>query len=137
MKFLFALQGASNNGKSTTLRMLIAEVAKLYSDGGLTILAPGKRDLKVLFKSLRGLKVGIETRGDPGSRLKVSLSDFQRIGCDIIFCSCRTRGSTTLWVRRLSPDYTVVFVQQKRVPSKAQKASNRGMMKSLMKIAGI
>lgn len=53
---------------------------------------PNKQDLKVLIH-YRDITIGLESQGDPGSRLVTSITDFvKELSCDIIICACRTRG---------------------------------------------
>lgn len=58
------------------------------------------------------LVVGIESQGDPKSRLEKTLPAFAEAKCDIIFCACRTRGMTVRWVNALSATYSICFVPQ-------------------------
>lgn len=49
-------------------------------------------DLKVLIY-YRDVTIGLESRGDPNSRLVNSIDEFvNQYGCDIIICACRTKG---------------------------------------------
>ena len=96
----------------------------------------GRNDLKVLIHGVNGKLVGIETQGDPNSRLKESLSYFLAEKCDIIFCACRTSGMTVTWVNDHSAKHKVQFVPQTRVASGQPKA-NAAMAAYLIKVAGL
>ena len=80
--------------------------------------------------------MGIESQGDPSSRLRQSLSAFVAAKCDIIFCACRTSGMTVGWVNSLSPGYSIHFVTQTRVANN-HGASNAATAALLMQQAGI
>lgn len=55
IKALYALQGASAPGKSSTLNILIDELGKKYPDAKKRIINPGRgRDQKVIFEDLNG-----------------------------------------------------------------------------------
>lgn len=41
--------------------------------------------MKVIISGVKGQIVGIETQGDPNSRLQDSLEDFLNASCDVIF----------------------------------------------------
>nr|WP_314781798.1 hypothetical protein [uncultured Treponema sp.] len=115
MKALYALQGVSKKGKSSTLNILIDELAKKYPNATKRILIPGRgRDQQVIFYNLNGHIIGIETQGDPNSRLPQSLKDFATAQCDIIFCACRTSGSTVDAIQNFAKQYsyTVNIIKQ-------------------------
>lgn len=52
-----------------------------------------KVDITIVI-TINGKKVGIETQGDPNSRLGASLKHFIKIGCEVIICASRSYGST-------------------------------------------
>lgn len=52
-----------------------------------------KVDITIVI-TINGKKVGIETQGDPNSRLGASLKHFIEIGCKVIICASRSYGST-------------------------------------------
>lgn len=88
---LHVLQGRKNTGKTTTLNYLINELDSRYPNTMKVLALGGKGDIndkKVIFDDVKGLKIGIETYGDPDSRLLESLEYFATQGCDIIFCAC-------------------------------------------------
>lgn len=136
MPNLFALQGPGNCGKSTTLIYLHQALQAKYPAVTTQVLHHGTRDITVIMDGVNGLKVGIESQGDPGSRLLQSLTTFATAKCDIIFCACRTSGMTVGWVNSLAHAYTIHFVTKNRAANNLR-ASNAGSAASLMKKAGI
>jgi hypothetical protein len=92
MKTILTLRGAGNRGKSTTLGMLI-EMIKVEYAGVTFEEAKFKVDITMVI-TINGKKVGIETQGDPNSRLGASLKRFIKIGCKVIICASRSYGST-------------------------------------------
>lgn len=56
--------------------------------------------------------IGIESQGDPGSRLKVSLDIFVKMDCDIILCVTRTKESTVDFVKELEPEYKINWIKK-------------------------
>lgn len=136
MPELFALQGPGSCGKSTTLINLYNAVRSKYPAATVQILHNGAADIAIVMTGVNGLVVGIESQGDPSSRLQNTLSTFAGAQCDIIFCACRTRGMTVGWVNALSSQYNIHFVQQKQVTSNYA-ATNSAMAASLMQQAGI
>jgi hypothetical protein len=49
--------------------------------------------------------MGIESQGDPNSRIFKSLPFFVNKECDIILCACRNRGETVWEVEKLHKDF--------------------------------
>ena len=81
-----------------------------------------KQDLKVLIQ-YRGVKIGLESQGDPGSRLVNSIDDFvNQYECDIIICACRTKGKDARTIKRLcKPNY--IFMPAPHMVVKKQDVS--------------
>lgn len=81
MRKIIALWGAKNVGKSTVISKVYNLLLALYPDAeveeGYRI---NKFDIKVVF-TINGVKIGIESQGDPGGRLPDSLQEFVKKGC--------------------------------------------------------
>ncbi len=92
MKTILTLRGAGNRGKSTTLGILIEMIKVAYPSAKLEELK-FKVDITIVI-TINGKKVGIETQGDPNSRLGASLKRFIEVGCKVIICASRSYGST-------------------------------------------
>ena len=136
MPELFALQGPGSCGKSTTINNLYNSVCSKYPSAKVQVLHGKTADIAIIVTGVNGLVVGIESQGDPDSRLQKTLSTFARAKCDIIFCACRTRGMTVGWVNALSPQYNINFVQQNQIANNYA-AANSAMAEFLMQKAGI
>ena len=135
MSDLFALQGRHDCGKTETLNNVIQLLSSKYNKAIINIVINGN-DKKVIFQNIKGLTIGIETQGDPNSRLQKSLSDFSTANCDIIFCACRTSGMTVNWVNSLSKKYKIHFVKQTIVNNNI-KNSNMNKALSLVQLSGL
>jgi hypothetical protein len=136
MPDVFALQGTGNSGKSTTLVSLYNAVCSKYPAATVQQVHIGTADIAVIISGVNGLVIGIESQGDPGSRLQNTLSTFAAAKCDVIFCACRTRGMTVGWVNALSPQYNIHFVQQNWA-SNNYATVNSATAATLMQRAGI
>ena len=136
MPHLFALQGPGNRGKSDTLIRLFHAIQTKYPSANSQLLYNGTKDIAVIMHGVNGLVVGIESQGDPNSRLPQSLSAFVAAKCDIVFCACRTSGMTVSWVNALSGSYSIYFVVQTVVATNYGPA-NTATASSLMQQAGI
>lgn len=56
--------------------------------------------------------VGLESQGDPSSRIFESQKKFVELGCNVIVCAYRSYGDTTDTVYALANDgYQVIFAQ--------------------------
>jgi hypothetical protein len=136
MPLLFALQGPGNCGKSDTLTRLFQALQAKYPSAAIQTLHSGTKDIAVIMRGVNGLVVGIESQGDPNSRLQQTLPAFAAAKCDIIFCACRTSGMTVGWVNALSATYSIQFVAQSHVANN-HGAINAATASSLMQRAGI
>ncbi len=136
MPHLFALQGPGNCGKSDTLTRLFHALQTKYPLAAVQALQIGTKDIAVIMRGVNGLVVGIESQGDPNSRLQQTLPAFAAAQCDIIFCACRTSGMTVGWVNALSVAYSIQFVAQTVVVNN-HGTTNAATASSLMRQAGI
>lgn len=136
MGTLFALQGPANCGKSESLKKIADILIKKYPSALVNNLAQKTTDLKAIISGINGHVIGIESQGDPNSRLKESLDEFSIMKCDIIFCACRTSGMTVKWIDALSNKYTVNYVYQIKT-STNQKQNSYNMAQNLISKAGL
>jgi hypothetical protein len=120
MKKVIAFYGASNRGKSATLKMVYQSLSKSFDllpeksiipDKHGTHLLNELHDIRAIFM-MNGVRVGIESQGDPNSRLEDSLRFFQNNKCRIIVCPTRTRGGTVKCVERLKPEFEVEWTKK-------------------------
>lgn len=102
--------GAGEQGKSAAIK----SVYKALSEGfeGVKIenyMDDGDVKAELL---INGYRIGIESQGDPGSRVYASLKEFVQHDCDMIIVACRTKGDTIEEVRHLREDgYKVIWTQ--------------------------
>lgn len=136
MANIFALRGAGSSGKSSTLIDLLNQITSKYPSAIVQNFHESAQDVKVIISPIQGLRIGIESQGDPNSRLEKSLADFRTANCDIVFCACRTRGMTVMWINAMSPPDNVQFIQQTYSRHDHQ-AVNSAVATNLMKMAGI
>ena len=82
-------------------------------------------DLPVVM-TIDDLKVGMESQGDPNSRLFNSLDHFVKIGCKVIVCATRSRGATLEAVNSLAGDFLVEWFPKVSISSVSKhEAANR------------
>ncbi len=110
-KLVIANIGTANIGKTSSLKRVIDD---LLNNGAKEI--PGTRlgnnsngDERVILR-YNNITIGIETQGDPCSRIFDSLPYFVKQNCDIIICTCRTTGRTCHEVENLQQyGYDVIY----------------------------
>lgn len=136
MSDIYALQGRGNSGKSDTIIRVFGELTRKYPSAVVQQLASGTLDIKVILTNVKGHKIGIESQGDPNSRLQQSLKDFAGASCTIIICASRTSGMTVSWVNSLAPPYLVHFIPQTYATTSFT-ASNSRMALNIIAQAGL
>ena len=107
-KQVIALYGTANSGKSTTLRKLFELLQRAYPKARIGIIHPVGVDFTVIIE-IDGVLIGIESQGDPISRLDVSIELFRKRGCFIIVCTTRTKGRTVAIVEALQPEFAITW----------------------------
>ena len=132
LKTLLALRGAGNRGKTKTLKILIAMIKAKYPQTVIVEEISYKCDVTIVI-TIDCKKVGIETQGDPNSRLKASLKKFVEINCKAIICACRSRGETVEIVNSVSAHgYNVQFIEKLGSAKESQQtAENQAVAKKL------
>jgi len=113
-KHAFALYGAANVGKSATIKKVFALLTDAFPNASVQTIHTGN-DITVIIE-IHGVFIGIESQGDPGSRLAESLERF-KVKCSIIVCATRTRGGTVTAVENLQPEFTVIWYQKISEPN--------------------
>ncbi|MDO9559857.1 MAG: hypothetical protein Q7I89_09275 [Syntrophales bacterium] len=111
MSHFIALKGKGSSGKTDTIKLVFQLLQNKYPNARVNVLIPNTIDIKATMV-INGHKVGIESQGDPSSRLKQSLSDFVNAGCSIIICATRSSGMTVGWVNDYSSGNQIDFIQQ-------------------------
>jgi len=94
-KLVIANRGAGGIGKSASVK---AVYYLLKNRGYHSILEEWQYeaetgDIKAIF-DIRGVKVGIESQGDPGYDMKEAMEELVEAGCEIIVTACRTKSDT-------------------------------------------
>ncbi|MDM0118687.1 hypothetical protein [Variovorax arabinosiphilus] len=115
MKKLVAVRGAANHGKSSSIKKFYELLMHQHPAAHAEEIFVGN-DITVIV-TVDGMKIGIESQGDPNSRLFASLARFVREGCEVIVCATRTRGRTVEAVASLSAKYQVEWLEKEYVPT--------------------
>lgn len=109
-KLVIANSGAGAQGKTSSVK----EVFNLLSTKYPNTILIGGADIKATIQ-IGDVLIGLESQGDPYSRMFDSLDDFVNMGCDIIVCACRTWGATKEKVSSLQHQgYQIIWAQNDR-----------------------
>jgi hypothetical protein len=126
VKKVIALKGISNVGKSQTIKKVYELLLKIYPSAKIEKKFIGV-DITVVL-SIGEIKIGIESQGDPNSRLRNSLAYFVEINCQIIICATRTYGQTVDAVNKLEGSYEIKWVDQTVKPILAEQEYSNGLV---------
>jgi aspartate/glutamate racemase len=138
MAEIYVLQGPANCGKSSTIKEIFRILNTKYPNSIKRDYYPNQYDIKIEMQNIKGFLVGIESQGDPNSRLEDSLNDFAKNGCDIIICAARTRGMTVQWINSHSKKYHINFIKQTIVGNTKQQAQkNHTVAQNIISKAGL
>ncbi len=115
MKEIIALKGLERSGKTTSIRMAYDMLINRFSSIKIIYVKPYKKDITAVL-SINNIVIGIESQGDPNSRLKNSLERFSNeYRCNIILCATRTKGETILIVNNMvGHGYNINWVKKNR-----------------------
>jgi len=132
MRKIFGLYGAANVGKSQTIKEVYNLLSSEYKTAKIKhqIL---ESDIIVVL-TIDGITIGIESQGDPNSRLAESLSLFVKMECNIIICATRTRGQTVDAVNKLvkNHEYEVLWLKQDVKSDGSEYESNKAMARRIV-----
>jgi hypothetical protein len=133
-KSVIAIYGPSNQGKSETIRETANLLLDAYPINILQTFNSGA-DINYIIE-INEIKIGIESQGDPNSRMSQSLQTFVVHGCNIIICSCRSRGETADAVEDLyrHHQYEIIWSTNHRSRHKNQTQLNQLAANGILKL---
>ncbi|MFA5203473.1 MAG: hypothetical protein WC708_03630 [Lentisphaeria bacterium] len=120
-KRIFTIIGIAKTGKTETIRRVYGMIKKCHRiDKKEHVIGSSCINDRGDFRrviTIDGVKIGIESQGDPGNRSRIfeSLKLFSRIKCDIIVCATRTRGKTLDAVRSYQATYDIKTRTSERI----------------------
>lgn len=132
-KTIFANWGQAGQGKSDTIKRIAQEILTTFpaaTASPTTISFSG--DIQLII-TIGKVTIGIESQGDPNSRLFESLKLFCSTNCDIIICSTRTSGRTVDAVNALhsSHGYDIIWLTNYRSNEKSHSTLNDNSAKHI------
>lgn len=103
--------GKASQGKTSSIKEVFAQLQKAGYPCDIIYEAISKySDVMAIF-TIEGVKVGIESQGDPKSRMPESMNYFVKSNCQIIVAACRTSGETYQKILELNSkyDYDIIW----------------------------
>lgn len=113
-KYALAVWHSGGKGKTESVRQFAFELLRVYPEFNPIIpnptTVPATNDFRLIVE-INGKIVGVESQGDPKTRLEERLEELAVIqNCDLIICTCRTRGETVDAVSNLrNHGYEVIW----------------------------
>jgi hypothetical protein len=136
-KTIFANWGHAKQGKSGTVKKIAQIILAKYPNAETyPLIIDYSFDIKIVI-TIGDIKIGIESQGDPNSRLPASLKEFKSISCDIIICSTRTSGATVLAVEKLKEipyNYDIIWFTNYRSSEKNSDLINSKSAEDVFKL---
>ena len=131
MNTIIAVKGVANRGKTASIKKVFELLKSAYPRAEIQRISIGI-DIAIII-TIEGIKVGIESQGDPNSRLFVSLDHFVKVGCKVIVCATRTYGGTVAAVNALSGQYSIKWFDKQNEPAvDLQNAANDNMATEIL-----
>jgi len=132
MRTIVAVRGVANLGKSASIKKTYQLLKSAYPNAIFDEIVVST-DITIII-AINGVKIGIESQGDPNRRLFSSLNRFVQAGCKVIVCATRSRGKTVEAVNDLANQYQITWFDKQNEPNAhAQDAANDAMAKKIFK----
>lgn len=93
---IIAVYGRGDEGKSQTVKLVCEQLLMNYPNAIPNKVPTIKGDILITIQ-LDNVKIGLESQGDPGSRMHTTVNDLadpEVHACDIIVCASRTGGKS-------------------------------------------
>lgn len=135
-KTVIANWGTAQQGKSNTVKRIAKEILAHYPKAtSQPAVIDFTFDIKVVI-TIGKITIGIESQGDPSSRLFQSLKEFSKMNCDLIICSTRTSGSTVEAVNALNKthEYDIIWATNYRSNEKDKSLLNELSAKQIFEL---
>lgn len=91
-KLIIANIGSGNKGKTTSIKEVYNQLTSKWPHLSIEIINDDGDITAIL--SINGTLIGIESQGDPNSRMFKTLPLLVEKQCQIIVCACRSFGAT-------------------------------------------
>lgn len=131
MNTIIAIKGVLNTGKTATIKKFYHLLKSKYPKSKIENEICGS-DIRAII-TINGVKIGIESQGDPNSRLFESILLFVKNQCNIIVCATRSRGGTVQLIEE-QENYEIIWHERSRIKVVVQQEeSSTKMANTIMK----
>lgn len=127
-KTIIANKGTAYKGKSTSIKLVLQQILSEFKEASHTAYRFDYKEEKfteielsyewdvTVIVTINGIKIGVESQGDPNSILFKSLPFFVEENCDIILCATRSGGATVHVVDDISNEsnYNSIWLSNPR-----------------------
>jgi len=131
-KTIIALYGRKDEGKSETLKCVCKLLLTNFPNSKSTPESINYHNDILVIIDTGFVKIGIESQGDPKSRLicKDTVKKLANQNCDIIVCATRTHGETVCKVDKIANenDYYTLWLSSFWSPQSPANALDRNVL---------
>lgn len=117
---IIANYGAGSLGKSSSIKAVFEKIKVGYSHT-ITDFSDNGDVRAIIHFTDYDIKIGLESQGDPDSRMPVSMDLFVKNSCDIIIAACRTKGETMNKIYEVSNSYGYEIIWGQNIISESKK----------------
>lgn len=113
-KLIIALYNRGTTGKSTTIKKVYEKLKSGFPEISMYTYYNNnldQGDISIML-FIKNILIGIESQGDPGSRVLRSIPTFVENNCDIILCATRTRGETVKVVQLYEKEFEIKWIKK-------------------------
>jgi len=134
MKTIIAIKGLEDNGKTSSIIKIFYDLVQDNKPNEILFKSePYSNDNKDfhaviictfhLKDSIKKIKIGIASAGDPDSNQLDCLKKNIEHNCDIIICACRTKGETVKNIENSAKDsnYQIIWTSNYNLADKKEK----------------
>jgi hypothetical protein len=138
-KTIIGIYGRQKEGKSSTIKKVTELILANYPNAAASINPIDYSKDVLLTIQLGSIKIGIESQGDPGSRMIYAdtVENLARIdNCDIILCASRTDGETVKKIDYVADtyDYHTIWLSSFWSPTIKQRVLNYLAAENIIRI---
>jgi hypothetical protein len=124
MNTIIAVPGVQNSGNTSSIRRVFELLRHAYPEATYE-RHPRGGDTRIIV-TISGVKIGIESRCDPGTGLDSKLKDLVEARCKIIICATRSYGRTVDAVNFYRNNCAIEWILKRKAPTSGEWESANG-----------
>ncbi|PHR58689.1 MAG: hypothetical protein COA43_10565 [Robiginitomaculum sp.] len=125
-KHIFVIKGIEKAGKTTVVNLIRnLLIGKHPNHKEIDYLTPRHhKEIKRII-IIGSIKIGLESQGDPSSRIYESIPFFVEEACDIIICATRTSGRTVNLINEYKLSHEIHWYEPIFSPNSPDNANDK------------